>query len=368
MTELQASLELARDGFRLDVDVRVPAAGVIGLFGPSGSGKTTLLRCLAGLERAAGAVRLGNDIWQDDTARIFVPPHKRAVGLVFQEADLFPHMSVRANLRYAAKRAPVERIGWNDAVAWLGLDPLLDRSPLALSGGERQRAAIGRALLSSPRLLLMDEPLAALDETSRGEIFPYLESLPRQFDVPIVYVSHSTQETARLADRLIWLVDGRVRATGETGALMATLDFARWRGEEAGVVVDAVVRSHDEEYGLSQLDGPWGPIWVRRQQYAPGQRVRVQIRANDVSLGLAPEHHSSILNQFRMRVAEVEEAGDADVLVRLVGDVADPAVGLLARITRRSRDHLGLAAGLTNNGAPAQPVVYARVKSVALLD
>lgn len=358
MSALEARLRLTRGAFVLDVSLSVPARGVTALFGPSGSGKTTVLRCLAGLERAPdGEVRLESTVWQDARAGTFVPPHRRAVGYVFQEADLFPHLSVRGNLRFAWKRAPERRVSWEDAVAWLGVGPLLERSPSGLSGGERQRVAIARTLLSGPRLLLLDEPLSALDEVGRREILPYLEALPERLSLPIVYVSHSLHEVSRLADRLVWLVDGRVQAVGATAEVISHIDFAHWRGDEAVVVVDAVVHSHDDAYALTLLESPWGPVWTRRQARAPGSRVRVQLRASDVSLSLTPEAETSIMNQFALRILELRDAEPGEVLVRLGRE--GEASPLLARITRRSRDRLGLAVGME---------VYARVKSVALLD
>ncbi len=355
---LEARFRLARGRFELDATLGCPARGVTGLFGPSGAGKTTLLRCIAGLERVAdGFLRVGDEVWQDTEDNRFLPAHRRSVGYVFQEADLFAHLDVRGNLRYAWRRAPAHCIAWDDAVEWLGVEPLLSRSPAGLSGGERQRVAITRALLASPRLLLMDEPLSATDESSRLEILPYLQRLPERLSIPIIYVSHALAEVGRLADHMIWLVDGRVRAAGPTGSVIGQLDFAQARGDQAAVVVDAVVREHDEANALTLLDGPWGPVWVRRQQREPGRRVRLQIEASDVSLSLATEPLTTIMNQFSVRVAELRETLPGEVLVRMTGASREP--GLLALITRHSCQRLGITAGLD---------VYARVKSVALLD
>lgn len=360
-----------RGRFELDVAFGCAARGVTGLFGPSGAGKTTVLRCMAGLERADdGFLRVGDDLWQDSEDDRFVRPHRRSVGYVFQEADLFTHLNVRRNLEFAFRRAAERRIAWDDAVEWLGLGRLLERSPGGLSGGERQRVAIARALLASPRLLLMDEPIAALDEVGRQEILPYLHALPERLAIPIVYVSHSLAEVGRLADHLVWLVDGRVRAAGPPVDVLARIDFARWRGEDASVVVDATVREHDEDGHLTLLDGPWGPVWVRRQPGAPGRRVRVLIRATDVSLSLAPEPLTTIMNQFRVRIMAMHETGPGEVLVRMknsddqdddtaAGDTSSSSAALLARITRRSKERLALE---------EQQMVWARVKSVALLD
>lgn len=359
MSVLSARFRLVRGGFVLDAAFGCPARGVTGLFGPSGSGKTTLLRCVAGLEHAPdGFLRVGDDVWQDSEESLFLAPHRRAVGYVFQDADLLAHLSVHENLRFAWKRAPEHRIAWNDAVEWLGVGPLLVRSPARLSGGERQRVAIARALLSSPRVLLMDEPLSALDEVNRAEILPYLQALPERLSIPILYVSHSLAEVGRLADHMVWLVDGRVKAAGPPAEVIGRIDFAHWRGEEAAVIVDAVVREHDDDGHLTLLDGPWGPIWVRRQARDEGRRVRLNIAASDVSLSLVPEPLTTIMNQFAVRVTDARETAPGEVLVRMAGTADDGPV-LLARITRRSQQRLGIEAGRD---------VFARVKSVALLD
>jgi molybdate transport system ATP-binding protein len=356
---LEARFRLVRRRFELDAAFAVPARGVTGLFGESGSGKTTVLRCIAGLEtEAQGFLRVGDDIWQDSEDNRFVPAHRRSVGYVFQEADLFSHLDVRGNLRFAWRRARRRVIDWDDAISWLGVHRLLDRAVTGLSGGERQRVAIARALLSSPRLLLMDEPLSALDEVNRREILPYLEDLPQRLAIPIVYVSHSLAEVGRLADHMVWLADGRVRAAGPPADVLAQFDFARWRGDEAAVIVDARIREHDVEGHLTLLDGPWGPIWVRRQQRETGRSVRVHIAASDVSISLVPEPLTTIMNQFHVVVHEVHEISPGETLVRMAAPATDSPV-LLALITQRSASRLGIAAGLP---------VYARVKSVALLD
>jgi len=203
-------------GFRLDADFTLASSGITALSGPSGSGKTSLLRCIAGLARLPGQLHVGGEVWQDD--RTFVPPHRRPVGVVFQEASLLAHLSVRGNLMYGARRTPARaQVGLDDTVALLGLAPLLDRAPGNLSGGERQRVALGRALLSQPRLLLMDEPLSSLDAGSKAEILPYLERLHRGLAIPALYISHDAGEIARLADRVIYMRGGRIVA-GEAPA------------------------------------------------------------------------------------------------------------------------------------------------------
>lgn len=364
---VDARYRVDRPGFALDVEVEIPGRGVTGLFGPSGSGKTTLLRCLAGIERAAvGRLRVGGEVWEDSAAGLRLPPHRRRVGYVFQEPSLFPHLSVRRNIEYGHRRTPVprRRVQVDAAVEWLGVGPLLDRRPGGLSGGERQRAAIARALVTSPRLLLMDEPLSALDRESRRTITPYLERLPHHLSIPIVYVSHSLREIGRLADHLVWLGDGRVRASGPASEIVARIGRAGGLPEDAASVVHAVVRRHDEPDHLSLLDGPWGPIWVGRLPHAAGATVRLQVLASDVSLGRWREEDTSILNQFPMTVARIEASGPADVLVELRGREigapgGDAGPPLLSRVMARSARRLGLREGAE---------VVARVKAVAVLE
>ena len=355
---LEARLQLKRDQFEMSLDLDLPGRGVSAVFGPSGSGKTTFLRCLAGLERAAqGVVRLGDDFWQDEETRAFVPPHQRRVGFVFQDANLFPHLGVRGNLEYAFRRAIDRRISLADAVEWLGLAHLLDRGTRDLSGGERQRVAIARALLSSPRLLLMDEPLSSLDEMSRQEILPYILALPERLSIPIVYVSHSLQEVLRVADHMVWLVKGRVKRTGIPEEVIRDEGFSKWQGDEASVVISATVSVHFDAHHLTRLAGPWGPIYCRRYLGGGGKDVRVQIRARDVSLSLDSEARSSILNEFEMKVSRVIDSAEGEVLIEL--SQAGSTATLLARITAFSRERLEIEAGCS---------VYARVKSVAIIE
>jgi molybdate transport system ATP-binding protein len=355
---LTAKLRSTRGAFTLDVDLQVPADGVTAVFGPSGSGKTSLLRCLAGLERGArGLVRLGDEVWQDE-AGAFVPPHRRGCACVFQDGDLFTHLDVEGNLRFAERRARRAHPAADEIITWLALRPLLDRRTDSLSGGERQRVSLARAILSGPRMLLLDEPLSALDEPGRREILPYLEALPSRLGIPMVYVTHALGEAARLAHRMVWLVDGRVRGVGAPTELLGRLDFARWRGDAATVVVEASVRRHDEAYSLTLLDGPWGDIWVRRLERAAGDVVRVQIDASDVFVELGQGGVSSVLNRFALRVLELEDSGAGQVLLRLGGAHGDGPV-LLARITRMSRDRLTLREGSD---------VHAGVKSVAVVE
>ena len=356
MSGIRASFRLQRESFALDASFDAPASGVTALFGPSGSGKTTLLRCVAGLERASGALRVNGETWQDD--KTFLPVHKRPLGYVFQEASLFPHLSVRANLEYGYQRiAPAARkVQPEQVVEWLGMSHLVGRGdPAQLSGGERQRVAIGRALLVSPSLLLMDEPLSALDAASRQEILPYLERLHCELDIPVLYVSHALDEVARLADHLVLLQQGSVVASGALGETLARLDLPTAHFDDAGAVIEAVVARHDEKYHLTQLDFPGGQLWVGRVDRPFGTRVRARVLARDVSIATQAPQGTSINNILNARIEEIRDEGPDKVMVRMT---VGKSQALLSRITRRSRDHLGLVIGM---------YVCAQVKSVALM-
>jgi len=355
--QIRARFRLGWPGFRLDVDLALPGRGVTALFGHSGSGKTTLLRCLAGLERAAdGYLAVRGELWQDEAQRLFVPTHRRPLGYVFQEASLFAHLTVRRNLEFGLKRVPAasRRIPLDQAIALLGIEPLLARMPGRLSGGERQRVAIARALATSPSLLLMDEPLAALDVKRKQEILPYLERLHAELDIPVVYVSHAPEEVARLADHVVLLADGRALAAGPIGEVMARLDLPFAHDEDAFVVIDARVAAHDQAYALTRLEFAGLPLWITGLDMPLASRVRARVLARDVSLALTERHDSSILNVLPARVVSLDEADPGRTLVRL--DVAGTA--LLARITRRSAAQIGIVPGRD---------VYAQVKGVALL-
>ncbi|MFA6971908.1 MAG: molybdenum ABC transporter ATP-binding protein [Gallionella sp.] len=356
MSEIRAHFALQLDGFELDASFIAPAVGVTALFGPSGSGKTTLLRCIAGLECAAGKLSINGEVWQDDT--IFVPTHKRPLGYVFQEASLFPHLSIRANLEYGYRRvnATDRKVQLNQVVEWLGLERLIERGdPAKLSGGERQRVAIGRALLTSPRILLMDEPLCALDTASRQEILPYLERLHRELNIPVLYVSHAMDEVARLADHLVLLQQGRVIASGALGETLARLDLPTAHFDDAGVVIEAAVAQHDDTYDLTRLGLAGGDLWVGRVKQPTGSRVRARVLARDVSIALLRPHGTSITNILAARIVEIRDEGSDKVMVRMTVGASHV---LISRITRRSRDLLGLAVGMD---------VFAQVKSVALM-
>jgi molybdate transport system ATP-binding protein len=357
---IELALHLSRPGFTLQADLQFPARGVTALFGPSGCGKTSLLRALAGLERAKGRVAVGESIWQDDARGVFVPTHLRGLGYVIQEAALFPHLDVRRNLDFGLKRTPAaqRRIALEQVIELLGIGHLMHRRTGTLSGGERQRVAIARALATSPRVLLMDEPLAALDALRKREVLPYLETLHRELQIPIVYVSHAIDEVARLADQLVLMEAGRVLAAGTLSEMLARLDFPFEQKEEAGVVLEGVVGERDVQWQLARLDVGGGqcPIWTRDHGLSVGQRVRLRVLARDVSLTRTRQTGTSIGNQLEGvvdSIADDSHPGLALVRVR-VGQVL-----IISRLTRRSAHALDLRPGM-----PA----WAQVKTVALME
>jgi molybdate transport system ATP-binding protein len=331
--------------------------GLTVLFGRSGAGKTSLINAIAGLIRPQrGHIAVGDAVLTDTERGIFVPPHKRRIGYVFQEGRLFPHLTVRQNLLYGRWFAPRsrDRGEFGQVVELLGIGGLLARRPATLSGGEKQRVAIGRALLSRPRLLVMDEPLASLDEARKAEILPYIERLRDETRVPIVYVSHSIPEVARLATTLVVMSEGRVAAIGPPEAVMSRLDLFPLTGRaEAGAILNAVVAGHDAEFGLTRLAAGGGELRVPRLGLAPGAAVRVRIRARDVMIALTPPTGLSALNILPGTVAEVAPDGGGPI-VQLRLDCAGEA--LIARLTRRSVETLGLVPGKR---------VYAVIKSIA---
>lgn len=357
---IDARLQLAYPGFSLDVDLHLPGRGVTALYGQSGSGKTTCLRCIAGLERAEQAfVRINDEVWQDSDKGIFLPPHKRALGYVFQEASLFPHLSVLANLQFGLKRIAKSqrRVDMAQATELLGIGHLLERHPQHLSGGERQRIGIARALLTSPKLLLMDEPLAALDSQRKSEILPYLQRLHDELDIPVLYVSHAQDEVARLADHLVLLSDGKALASGPIGETLARLDLPLAMGDDAGVVIEGQVSAYDADYQLLTLQLPETLLSIRvtHAPLAVGQALRCKVQARDISLMLQNTEHSSILNRLPVTVVTEQPADNAaHVLIRLDAG----GTPLLARITRYSRDQLGVRPGQQ---------LWAQIKAVAVL-
>jgi molybdate transport system ATP-binding protein len=346
--------------FALDTAFEVPGSGVTALFGPSGCGKTTVLRCMAGLARLDhGYLAVNGDIWQD--GRHFTSPHRRPIGYVFQEASLFPHLSVRNNLLYGLRRARMAQpsIGFDDVVELLGIGRLFDRRPTQLSGGERQRVAVGRALLSQPRLLLMDEPLSALDRFSKDDILPYLERLHATLSIPVMYVSHDIAEVERLADTLVLMKDGRVEAAGPLPAVLAdpALPFARM--PEAASVLEARVENVDADYGLTEVSVSGGRLLVPGNLGSRGARRRVRVLSSDVSLGRQMSVDTTILNALPARIISGVPTAGHQMTVFLALGTDGGGAPLLARISRKSWDALAFK--------PDEAIV-ARVKAVALTD
>lgn len=356
---LDIDIRLGLGAFELWVREQVPLTGITALFGPSGSGKTSLLRGLAGFIRAEGRVALDGDVWLDSARNIDRPAHHRPVGFVFQDIRLFPHLSVAENLRYAARRGGRHRraastVSMDEVVAALDLVPLLPRRVPGLSGGEQQRVALARTLLTGPEILLLDEPLSALDTRRKAEILPYLQTLPATFSVPTIYVSHSVDEVALLAERMLVLDRGEIVARGPTAEILERLDLQALTGRyDAGVVVTATVVDTDAEFQLSHL--ALGDEIISMPSLAgvgPGDQVRVRIPARDVALAVEPPVRLSIRNVLRGTIVELVESADsayAEVLLQ-VGDAH-----VRSRVTRASVSELGLEQGMD---------AYALIKSV----
>ena len=357
MSHLQARFDVRFTAFHLDIDLDVPMSGITAIFGPSGSGKTTLLRCLTGLERAPnGFMQFDTDVWQDEERGLCLPLHKRPIGYVFQEPRLFPHYNVRANLLYGYKRVPVEErcIAIDQVVEILGIGHLLERRIHNLSGGEQQRVAIGRALLTSPKLLLLDEPLASLDIQRKRELVPFIKRLHKELCIPVVYVSHAINEILQLADRAVFLKEGKVVGSGALNEVLTSPEFRRNFGSlRIGAVLDTRVANHDRDYGLTRLEFKGQSMFVTLQPVTIGESVRVHILSNDISLVLGPtDSPTSVLNILEATIVEVRENNQSSVDVLL--DIGAP---LVASITKKSLATLGLKPGQQ---------VFAHIKAVAL--
>ncbi|MVW71949.1 molybdenum ABC transporter ATP-binding protein [Bordetella sp. 15P40C-2] len=356
--DLHVRLRLPRAGFVMEIDEHLPVRGITVLYGHSGSGKTSVLRCVAGLERAhAARVSLGNEVWQDDDTKVFVPPHRRPVGYVFQEASLFDHLDVSGNLDYGRKRARSRDATpmLQAAIDLLGIRHLLDRRVGQLSGGERQRVAIARALATMPRLLLLDEPLAALDGPRRREILPWLEKLKHELDLPMLYVTHSADELARLADHLVVMEQGKVKAAGPVHEILSRIDVPLTLGEDAGALIEGVVAERSTAWQLARIDFDGGSLWLRDEGSPIGKRVRLRVLARDVSVTTTEPAHTSIQNHFPCFIESIAaDHHPSQVLLRLqCGQTI-----LLARITRRALADLALRPGSR---------AWAQAKSVALV-
>lgn len=350
--------------FSIDAEIAIGGedAGIVALFGKSGCGKTSIVNMIAGLLRPdSGKVAIDGRVLFDSSAGIDMPPHKRDVGYVFQDARLFPHMSVKSNLLYGAGRGSASRFALDQITALLDIGHLLARRPGELSGGEKQRVSIGRTILSNPRVLLMDEPLASLDGARKAEILPFIQRLRDELGLPIVYVSHSIEEVVRLADVMVLIDDGRVAASGDVGEITSRLDLYPLTGRyEAGSVIAATVKEQDRDYGLTILDTPGGDVRVPQLALSKGQSLRLRIRARDVALATERPSGTSFQNILKGTVREVGERihtrGDAaaDAMVEVSVDIGAP---LRVRITRKSFDELELKIG-----SP----VFALIKAVAI--
>lgn len=351
-------LELKRAGeaaFELSVDLRLPALGTTVIFGPSGGGKTTILRAIAGLEPdVKGHIRINEHTWQ--APGLFVPAHQRRIGFVFQHSALLPHLSVEQNLRYGWQRAGGMAAEYAQCIEQLDLAPLLQRAIGQLSGGERQRVALGRALLTRPDILLLDEPLAALDAVRRSEILGYLERLKQTTTIPLLYVTHAVDEMSRLADYLVLMKGGRVRQAGPALEVMNHPEAPLALRDDAGVVVQAIVTQRDP-YGLLTLQSPIGTLYAHGPSHEPGDRLRVRIHARDVSLALSHHSDTSMLNILPVTVLAIRDGAAGQALIELsAGD--QPAQRLLAKISYASVARLRIAPGLE---------LWAQVKALALL-
>lgn len=357
MSGVEVRLLLSRADYELRVDLQLPGSGISVLFGPSGAGKTSVLRCVAGLERARDArVAIGGEVWQDDASGRFVPVHRRALGYVFQEASLFGHLDVRGNLLYGVKRAgsASARARLDAAVELLGIGHLLGRPVGELSGGERQRVAIARALGCEPRVLLMDEPLAALDVQRRQELLAWLERLRDELALPILYVTHSVDELARLADQLVVLEGGGVRACGPVQEVLAAGANALLPDAEVGALLFGRVAERSARWQLARVAFDGGELWLRDSGLAVGRPVRLRALARDVSLTAEEPRATSIQNHFPGVVEAISRAEHpSQRLVR----VRCGASALLALITHRAELQLGLAPGCR---------VWVQLKSAAL--
>lgn len=357
-SSLLVNIELSRKGFRLQVDLTLPGQGITVIYGVSGSGKTSLLRCVAGLEHPDHAkIVIGDEVWQDSGKQLFVPTHKRLLGYVFQEASLFEHLNVHDNLQFGLKRrqTPQSSSLLDTAITLLGIGHLLQRHPAGLSGGERQRVAIARALACGPRILLLDEPMSALDQARRDEVMPWLEKLRDQLKLPMLYVTHSANELQRLADHVVALEHGRVIASGPIHDVLGNAEHPVIAGDEAGSVLVGRVSSLHHEWQMASIAIGPANFWVSQNSLAVAQEVRLLVLARDVSITQGKPEHTSIQNHLPCEVVSVSpDTQPSQLLVQLrCNDIT-----LTARITQRAQAMLGLQ--------PGQPV-WAQVKSVALV-
>ncbi len=358
MKTIKASFSGPIEDFFLDTDFEIPATGVTTLFGPSGCGKTTILRCIAGLQNLPdGVLTIGQKSWQNSNT--FLPPHKREIGYVFQEASLFMHLTVEQNLTYGMKRSKVNQypISFENIVELLGLSQLLSRRPQNLSGGERQRVAVGRALLTAPKLLLMDEPLSALDQQSKDEILPYLEKLKDELQIPMIYVSHDIREIERIADRIIIIEQGKVKASGLLSEVLINNRLPLAQQKDAAIIFEGEVKHFAPEDNLTTISVKGGEFLIPGNAAPPGTRKRLRIFANDVSLSPKEPSKTTILNVLPARIIEISSLGDAQV--NILCQLKNDGEKIQARITRKSQNYFNFQ--VDNN-------VYIQIKSVSLIN
>jgi molybdate transport system ATP-binding protein len=361
---IHLQINIARSAFQLNLDIQLPGQGITAIFGPSGSGKTTLLRAVAGLEKnPQGLIQIGENIWQDTKQGIYIPTWQRPLGYVFQESSLLLHLSVVENLNFGLKRvlkaansAPTAaNKALQASIELLGIGGLLQRMPDDLSGGERQRVAIARAIAMQPQLLLMDEPLASLDAARRQEIFPWLARLRDELKMPMLYVTHSAEEVTRLADHLVVLDQGHVKAQGSVSAVLTQVVNPVVVGEDAGALIAGCIGAVDAQWHLSRVDFDGGCIWMRGAGLPVGKAVRIRILARDVSLAISEPTNTSIQNQLRGSIQSMTpDKHPSQVMVVLKCGAEE----VLARVTKRAVNELALQVGMP---------VWAQVKSVALV-
>ena len=358
MSNIQTRIQVNFTGYTLDVDLTLPGEGITGIFGASGSGKSTFLRAIAGLERPVNSrIVIRDEIWHDDAKNIFVPPYRRSLGFVFQDAALFPHLSVLKNLRYGQKRIQESdrKIPLDYVVDLLGISHLMERKPDTLSGGEKQRVGIARALATSPRILLMDEPLASLDMPRKKEIIPYLNRLNEELEIPILYVSHALDEIISLADHMVLLENGTVRAADITSKLLTRLDLPLAHSNDAAAVINGTVIERDDSFHLNTIAFSGGQIILPGEVTQKGKSMRLRIEASDVSLTLERTTNTSILNIIESEVVAIHDNTAGRVMIELDAN----GTRFLCRITARSASVLELEPGKR---------VYAQIKAVAIVD
>jgi len=361
---IHLQINIARSAFELKLELQLPAQGITAIFGPSGSGKTTFLRAVAGLEKnPQGLIQIGENIWQDTKQGIYIPTWQRSLGYVFQESSLLPHLSVAENLNFGLKRvlksansAPTAaNKALQASIELLGIGGLLQRMPDELSGGERQRVAIARAIAMQPQLLLMDEPLASLDAARRQEIFPWLARLRDELKVPMLYVTHSAEEVTRLADHLLVLDRGQIKAQGPVNQVLTQVVNPVVVGEDAGALIAGHIGAVDAQWHLSRVDFEGGSVWMRDEGLTVGKAVRIRILARDVSLATSDPQNTSIQNQLRGSIQSITpDPHPSQVMVVLKCGAEE----VLARVTNRAVNELALQVGMP---------VWAQVKSVALV-